>query len=91
MFILVTYDITSDKRRLRVSDELENFGTRVNYSVFECHLNETQLADLKERLEKLTEVAEDNVRFYLLCEACVKKANVLGEVSITTNPGYTIV
>jgi CRISPR-associated protein Cas2 len=72
MFVVVTYYIADDKRRLHVSDELQNFGARVNYSVFECLLEAEALSILKERLVELIDQKEDNVRFYVLCEACVK-------------------
>jgi len=34
------YDIPSDKRRKKVSDLLEGYGQRVQYSVFECVLTQ---------------------------------------------------
>jgi len=91
MFIVVTYDITDDKRRLQVSGELENFGVRVNYSVFECHLEAESLALLKQRLAELIEPAEDNVRYYVLCEACMKRVEVQGKSGVTQDAGYVIV
>jgi len=91
MFVLVTYDITDDKRRLRVSGELENFGSRVNYSVFECHLEAESIAVLKKRLAEIIEPDEDNVRYYLLCEGCVKKVEVQGKGGVTQGAGYVIV
>ena len=39
MNFIITYDVQNDKRRKKISDELETFGTRVNYSVFECQIN----------------------------------------------------
>lgn len=33
MKFIITYDVQNDKRRKKISDELEAFGTRVNYSV----------------------------------------------------------
>ncbi|VAX34219.1 hypothetical protein MNBD_NITROSPIRAE03-419, partial [hydrothermal vent metagenome] len=35
--MVVTYDITDDKRREQVSSELENYGMRVQKSIFECY------------------------------------------------------
>jgi len=35
MHYVVAYDITNDKRRKKLSDLLETYGVRVNYSVFE--------------------------------------------------------
>lgn len=91
MFTVVTYDIADDHRRLRVSDELENFGSRVNYSVFECHLEADSLSDLKERLDKVIEAAEDNVRYYILCDNCVEKVEIQGKGGVTGNPDYFVV
>ena len=91
MFVVVTYDITDDKRRIHVSGELENFGSRVNFSVFECHLDSETLLILKHRLAELIEAAEDNVRYYVLCDACVKKVEVQGKGEMTQDTGYVIV
>jgi CRISPR-associated protein Cas2 len=91
MFVVVTYDIADDKRRLHVSDELENFGARVNYSVFECFLESEILCNLKERLGGLIDSKEDNVRYYILCETCVKKIEVQGKGAVTQDTGYVIV
>ena len=91
MFIVVTYDITDDRRRFRVSDELLNFGARVNYSVFECHLEAASLALLEKRLSELIEPTEDNVRYYVLCDACVKKVEVQGKGEVTQDTGYVVV
>jgi CRISPR-associated endonuclease Cas2 len=38
MLFLVAYDIPDDGTRTEVANELENWGTRVQYSVFECDL-----------------------------------------------------
>ena len=91
MFVVVTYDITDDRRRLHVSDELENFGARVNFSVFECHLEAESLADLKQRLAEKIDSSEDNVRYYVLCDACLKKVEIHGKGQVTQDTGYTVV
>ena len=91
MFVVVTYDITDDRRRLHVSDELENFGARVNFSVFECHLEAESLADLKQRLAEKIDSSEDNVRYYVLCDACLKKVEIHGKGQVTQDQGYTVV
>lgn len=74
MKYLITYDIENDKRRKKISDELEAFGYRVNYSVFECELNQTKLRKLKEKIEELVDVKYDSVRFYHICENCLPKS-----------------
>lgn len=64
MNFIITYDIQNDKRRKKISDELEAFGVRVNYSVFECQLNKTKLKKLKQKLEEIVNKKEDSLRFY---------------------------
>lgn len=91
MFVVVTYDITDDKRRLHVSDELENFGARVNFSVFECHLEPGHLSDLKRRLAETIDSAEDNVRYYVLCDTCARKIEIQGKGEVTKDTAYTVV
>lgn len=67
MFVVVSYDITDDRRRVRVASELENFGQRVQLSVFECHLPARELARLKGLLRALIDRKQDKVRYYSLC------------------------
>ncbi len=78
MFVVIAYDIPLDKRRTRVCNTLKNYGLHVQESVFECNLKEKDYQKLRERLGKLIKAAEDNVRFYFLCEADVKRIEGLG-------------
>ena len=39
---MIAYDISEDRIRYRVAKILENYGTRVQYSVFECKLREQE-------------------------------------------------
>ena len=71
MMIVVSYDVSTTsargRRRLRkIARECVNFGTRVQNSVFECHLDPTQWTILKLRLLDLFEAQEDSLRFYYL-------------------------
>ncbi len=67
VFVVISYDISDNRRRLRVSSEIENFGRRVQKSIFECHLDEVQLDELKQRIEKEIRPDQDRVRYYRLC------------------------
>jgi CRISPR-associated protein Cas2 len=73
MLFVVAYDIPDDARRTRVAKELENWGQRAQYSVFECDLDAARADAMVERLRGLTE-PEDQVRVYRLCEACVRES-----------------
>lgn len=71
MDVLVTYDVNTEtkegRRRLRrVATICKDFGQRVQYSVFECRVNEAQLESLRTRLLKIIREEEDSLRIYRL-------------------------
>lgn len=73
MMILVTYDVRTDEtagqRRLRrVAKTCENYGQRVQYSVFECRLDQVQYENLVDKLLEIIDEEEDSLRFYRLQE-----------------------
>src|SRR6266511_1773180 len=53
MLYVISYDISVDRRRARVAKLLEGFGQRVQYSVFECDLTESQYAVLQRNLRRM--------------------------------------
>ncbi len=78
MYIVVSYDISEDKRRTKIHKILKSYGQWVQLSVFECHLTDTQYAKLRSRLSKLIQPNQDSVRFYFLCGCCQGKIERLG-------------
>lgn len=71
MMILVTYDISLEdaagaRRLRRVAKQCTNYGTRVQNSVFECHVDAAQYAKLKHLILKEIDEEKDSVRFYSL-------------------------
>ena len=71
MMILVTYDVstqdeTSAKRLRHVARQCQNYGQRVQYSVFECLLDPVQWSELKFELEKAIDGQKDSLRYYFL-------------------------
>jgi CRISPR-associated protein Cas2 len=60
---LVTYDICDDKRLRRVFKTMRNWGDHLQYSVFECQLNDTDLLQLKDELKRIVNAAQDQVLF----------------------------
>jgi CRISPR-associated protein Cas2 len=75
---LVSYDISDDKRRTRVHSALTGFGIWVQYSLFECFLDQKQRIRLEARLLKEIHQREDSVRIYSLCKGCASKIEILG-------------
>jgi CRISPR-associated protein Cas2 len=64
--ILVCYDVSSDKRRDKIAKACESYGARVQYSVFECPLDETRLQQLRAELGELIHREEDQILFVSL-------------------------
>lgn len=73
LFYVVAYDIEDDKKRNKVSKMLEKYGTRINYSVFECMFTEKQLATLQDKVGRLIYRGGDTVVYYPCCVNCYTK------------------
>lgn len=66
MLILLAYDITCPKRLAKVAKTCEDYGVRVQYSLFECHLTPETLDELWLRLLYLINEDEDRIVAYSL-------------------------
>lgn len=75
---IVAYDIPVDRRRTRIHKVLCGYGDWTQYSLFECWLTRGQLLELRLKLAKHIDTAEDSVRFYPLCGGCRGKVITIG-------------
>jgi CRISPR-associated protein Cas2 len=71
MMVLVTYDVNTEtaagKKRLRqVAKQCQNYGQRVQNSVFECILDPALLKQLQSKLENIIDKEKDSIRYYYL-------------------------
>jgi CRISPR-associated protein Cas2 len=71
MFVLVAYDVNTEtaegRRRLRqVARVCENWGQRVQHSVFECVVDPAQWTAFRGSLVGIADPAVDSLRFYFL-------------------------
>lgn len=78
MIVVVAYDVSTDtkagRRRLRrVAQACKDYGQRVQKSVFECVLRESDWVRLKHRLLEEIVEKEDSLRFYFLDEMAKAK------------------
>ena len=92
MRIVISYDVEPDRTRTRIAKLLKNYGERVQKSVFECDLEETELDGLVNRLQKTLGKAEDgNIRVYKLCQTCWQMSFGLGgAVLLKEKKGFDI-
>lgn len=63
---LVCYDVANDKRLRRVFKTCKNYGTHLQYSVFECDLNTRERTKLERELRDIIKHDEDQVLFVSL-------------------------
>ena len=71
MMVLITYDVNTEttvsRRRLRrVAKVCEDFGQRVQNSVFECVVDSAQWAKLRNKFVGIINEEQDSLRFYFL-------------------------
>ncbi len=83
MFVLITYDINTiskgGRKRLRkVAKVCQNFGQRVQNSVFECKVDEGQFQLVKSQLYNVINHSTDSLRFYRLGKNYKKTVEQMG-------------
>lgn len=88
MLILVTYDVSTEtqegRRRLRrVAKVCQNYGQRVQKSVFECTVDATNYERLEQALLDEIDETEDNLRLYRLNEPLGKNIKEFGTFRAT--------
>lgn len=71
MLVLVSYDVKTSsedgqKRLRRVAKVCQDYGQRVQNSVFECLVDQAQFTVLRKRLADEIESDKDSLRFYFL-------------------------
>lgn len=74
---LVAYDVRDPKRLRRTAKRLEGYGTRVQYSVFRCHLRPRELERMQWELAKILE-SEDDLLIIGLCRDCAQRIRSKG-------------
>ncbi|MEW6587056.1 MAG: CRISPR-associated endonuclease Cas2 [Nitrospirota bacterium] len=96
MFVIVSYDVstndaTGQRRLRRVAKACEDYGQRVQYSVFECIVDPAQWAMLKERLISEIDPEKDSLRFYYLGSNWHRRVEHIGAKASIDQEGPLIV
>lgn len=71
MMVLVSYDVATseangERRLRRIARACQDYGQRVQYSVFEIEVDPAQWTQLKARLLNEIDPTSDSLRFYFL-------------------------
>jgi len=91
VFIVMAYDCTDDKRRLRVAKIMLDYGYRVQYSVFEAELDAELLSEMIGRLQKVIHPDQDSIRIYHICQRCLEQTQLFGDAELTNQEKVFIV
>ena len=83
MMVLVSYDVNTNddagRRRLRrIARQCENWGQRVQFSVFECLVDPAQWVALCANLIQCIDEQKDSLRFYFLGANWQKRVEQVG-------------
>ena len=79
MLRLIAYDIASPKRWRHICETCEDYGVRVQLSLFECWLEDAAYHTLWAKLQKLIDAKEDRLVAYTLDAAAVRKRATAGD------------
>ena len=96
MLVVVTYDVgltqPGGARRLRrVARACQDYGQRVQFSVFEVEVDPAQWAALKARLEGLIDPKQDSLRYYHLGANWRRRVEHVGAKTVADLGGPLIV
>lgn len=83
MLVLITYDVNTETlagrtRLRRIAKICQNYGQRVQNSVFECQIDATQLKMIESQLRAEYDKQTDSLRFYMLGNAYKEKVKHYG-------------
>ena len=83
MMVLITYDVKTETkagqaRLRRVSKKCQDYGQRVQNSVFECLIDPAQLKELQHALNKIIDPEVDSLRFYYLGDKWKSRVEHIG-------------
>ena len=92
MLRLIAYDIAAPKRWRRICDACADHGVRVQYSLFECWLEDSAFKELWSKLEKIIDPDEDRLVAYTLDATAVRKRQTAGDtMKCTEKANYYVV
>lgn len=71
MDLVVAYDVSTEspegrKRLRKVAQACQNYGQRVQFSVFECRVTDAEWARFQDSLRRIVNPEEDSIRVYRL-------------------------
>lgn len=84
--VIITYDITNNRRRNHLATTLQYWGNRIQRSVFVCTISPKDLQTLHRTITKIIDGDEDSVHIFRQCLTCQHERETLGVTDIRTDP-----
>jgi len=93
MKVIVAYDIADETRLRKVAKIAEDYGTRVQKSIFELDVRLSALKEMMDRVAATIEPEEDGVKYFLLCEKCAhREVEIIGQgVYVDPDTAYEVI
>lgn len=76
---LIAYDICDSKRLRQVCKTMEEYGERLQYSVFICDLSRTELVHARATVERQMDLGQDSVVIVDLGEPTTARFTFVGQ------------
>lgn len=87
--VVIAYDIVEDRRRARLAATLQQWGDRVQRSVFICTLDDPdQLTELLTRAGEIIDVGTDSVYAFRQCATCWDRIGIVGQATVEPDTYY---
>lgn len=88
--IVVAYDTPSDRRRRQFAKIALGYTQRVQKSVYEAELTDTQARILAKVLASVAHTGEDDIRIYPQCGRCAAMRSMLGKAMPVAGPRLVV-
>jgi CRISPR-associated protein Cas2 len=90
MHYIVAYDICNPSRLRKVARICEDYGLRIQKSVFECDLSAELMKEMLERLKEVVEEKKDSILSQPLCRACCASRSEIGPSLFSAVPDVLV-
>jgi len=77
--MIIAYDIADPKRLREVAKTMEDYGLRVQKSIFETTITDSRFAEMKSRIEDIIDATCDGVKYFPVCEKCAGTLEIIGQ------------
>ena len=75
---LIAYDIRHPVRLRKLAKIVQDYGLRMQKSVFEAEMTPSELQSMKKRMQGVIEPKEDGIKIFRLCQSCEAKRTGAG-------------